>query len=194
MLKRPLALPLASLLLVGSPLLAACSGDDDGDKDKDAGNGSGETAEGVGAEPGEPGVPGPKKPSETSPACPFGEKALNAELGTKFELEKKSCVFSTQQGARISVTLDAAAGNKSYAKTRTSYEETADEFTTLEVPGQAYAAWTTDELNITVGYLDNAGEYRFEVRALRPADTDADSVEDLAERLVTLTVGKRAEG
>ena len=103
-------------------------------------------------------------------------------------------MFTTKKDARISVTLAPAVDNKSYEETRKSYEETADEFATLEVPGQAYAAWSEDELNITVGYLDNAGEYRFEVRALLPADAGAESVEDLAESLVALTVDKRDEG
>lgn len=193
MLKRPLALPLASLLLVGSPLLAACSGDDDSG-DGDGGNGSGEAVEGVGAKPGEEGVPGPDEPNELPASCPFGEKALNEELGTQFELEKNSCVFASKDGARISVSLAPAVDNKTYEETRASYEETADQFATLEVPGQAYAAWSEDELNITVGYLDNAGEYRFEVRALLPTDAGAENVEDLAESLVSLTVDKRDEG
>lgn len=190
---RPLTLPLATLLLLGSPLLAACSGDDD-KKDSEKDGDPTETASGVGAEPGEPGVPGPKKPSTVAPSCPFGEKALNAELGTKFELAKNSCVFTTKKGARISITLDAAAENKTYEKTRKTYEKTADEYAALEVPGQAYAAWTEDELNISIGYLDNAGEYRFQVSALPPDDAGSDSVEDLAGSLLTLVVAKRDEG
>ncbi len=195
---RPMTLSLASLLLFSSPLLAACSGDDDKDKDKDKGSEqgteSGETAEGVGAEPGEPGVPGPKKPSQVAPSCPFGEKALNGELGTKFELAKGSCTFTTKKGVRISITLNAAAENKTFNKTRKAIEGTADESAALEVPGQAYAAWSEDELNITIGYLDNAGEYRFQVSALVPGDVGSDGAEDLAERLVALAVAKRAEG
>lgn len=193
MRKRSLTLPLATLVLLGSPLLAACSGDDDKDKDSEKDGNSGETAEGIGAEPGEPGVPGPKEPSELEPSCPFGEKALNAELGTKFELEKNSCTFTTKQGARISLTLDAAAENKTFQKTRKAIESTSDEFAALEVPGQAYAGWTEDELNITVGYLDNAGEYRFQLSAVVPDDVGADGAEDLAERLVALVVAKRTE-
>ena len=191
---RPLTLPLATLLLLGSPLLAACSGDDDKSKDSEKDGDSGETVEGIGAQPGEPGVPGPKKPGEFDPSCPFGEKALNAELGTKFELAKNSCTFTTKKGARISLTLDPAAENKSYEKIRKTVEKDADEYAAIEVPGQAYAAWTEDELNITIGYLDNAGEYRFQVSALKPADAGADSVEDLAESLLALVVAKRDEG
>ena len=184
---RPLALPLATLLLLGSPLLAACSGDDD---KKDTEN----DAAGIGAEPGEPGVPGPEKPRNNAPSCPFDQKALNDELGTKFHLAKKSCVFTTKKGARISITLDAAADNETYEEARGAIKDTADEYTALEVPGQAYAAWTEDELNISIGYLDNAGEYRFQVSALVPGDVGSDSVEDFAERLLTLVVATRKEG
>lgn len=190
---RSLTLPLATLLLLGSPLLTACSGDDD-KKDAEKDGDSSETEAGIGAKPGEPGVPGPKKPSERAPSCPFGEKALNGELGTKFELAKDSCVFTTKKGARISVTLDAAVDNKTYEKIRKTTEKTADEYTALEVPGQAYAGWSEDELNITIGYLDNAGGYRFQVSALRPDDAGSDSVEDLAESLLDLVVKKRNEG
>ena len=192
---RPLTLSLATVLLLGSPLLAACSGDDKKDSEKDGGSSdSSDPTIGIGAKPGEPGVPGPKKPNKNEPSCPFGEKALNAELGTKFELARNSCTFTTKKGARISLTLDAAAENKSYEKIRKTVEKDADEYAAIEVPGQAYAAWTEDELNITIGYLDNAGEYRFQVSALTPADAGSDSVEDLAERLVALTVAKRSEG
>lgn len=192
---RPLTLSLATALLLGSPLLAACSGDDDkkdSEKDGDS-TSSGETEAGIGAKPGEPGVPGPKKPSVVAPPCPFGEKALNDELGTKFKLTEDSCTFTTKKGARISVTLDSAAKNKTYEKARKIYERTTDQYAALEVPGQAYAAWSEDELNISIGYLDNAGAYRFQVSALRPAEAGSESVEDLAEKMVTLTVDERAK-
>ena len=139
-------------------------------------------------------MPGPKKPSTVPPSCPFDAKAVNQELGTKFHLAKNSCVFTTKKGARISITLDAAADNTTHDETREAIKSAADGYADLQVPGQAYAAWTEDELNISIGYLDNAGEYRVQVSALRPDDVGSDSVEDFAERLVTLVVETRKKG
>ncbi|NYJ00208.1 hypothetical protein HNR19_000906 [Nocardioides thalensis] len=175
------ALSLAALL-VASPLLAACGGDDEGGGD--------DTVDG--GEIGDPtAIAGPDEPSDTDPNCPFGAKALVKATGLNF-LAKDNCTFVVKKGpARISVSQNAAADNETFEQTRKSYEDQYANYEELAVDGYGYAAWSDDELNIQVGYLDNGGEYRYAISAVAPADAGAEDVPGLAEQLIALTVESR---
>lgn len=190
MRNRSLALSVAALALL-SPLAAGCSGDDPkGDSD----NADSTSSAGVGAEPGEPGVPGPKDLSALPPDCPFTAKDLNELLGARFTLQRKVCVFEATKGAkRISITREASADNASFDATRDDQKKSSQNFADLDVPGQAFVAWTDDELNITVDYLDNAGEYRYQISAIVPDEVGMDGPEELAEKLIELTVSSRED-
>ena len=183
--RRLPALSLAALLL-SSPLLAACGGDDDGD-----GGGDSDSALDGGAIEDPTATAGPDEPSDSDPDCPFGEKALVKETGLNF-LVKDNCVFVVKKGpARISIAQKAAADNETFEKTRQSFEESWDHYEELSVDGYGYVVWSDDELNISIGYLDNAGEYRYQVSAVAPEDTGAEDVPALAEQLIDLTVDAR---
>ena len=180
------ALSLAALL-VASPLLAACGGDDEG--------GGGDNTVDTALDGGEIGDPtaiaGPDEPADTDPDCPFGAKALANATGLNF-LAKDNCVFVVKKGpARISIAQVAAAGNKTFEKTRKTFEDKYANYEELSVDGYGYAAWSDDELNISIGYLDNAGEYRYALSAVTPADAGVDDVPALAEALIDLTVDSR---
>lgn len=189
MRKRSLALSVTALALMFP--LAACSDDggDSGGGDDNASNAgsTGDIDSGTGK------VAGPKKPDTMPPNCPFSAQQLDKALGLNLrEAKKADCTFDQPKGQqRISVTRDAAADNKSYAKEAKTYQEW-DNFEELDdVDGQAYVAWSDNELNIAIGYLDNAGAYRYQVSAITPDDAGADDAVDLAEQLVDLTVGSR---
>jgi len=185
---RKLGLSLAALMFV-SPF-AACSGDDDPDGD---GNGSGNGSE-SGSDGGSGDVAGPEEPSTLIPECPFTAKQLGKELG--LALNEKNCVFTgTQKDSpvRISVTTAPSAGNEGFEQQLASVEESWDQVEELDVSGQGFAAWTEDELNTQVGYLDNVGEYRIAISALPPADAEAESVVELAEDIVDLVVKARPD-
>lgn len=180
------ALSLAALL-VASPLLAACGGDDEG-------GGGDDTVDSAldGGEIGDPtAIAGPDEPSDADPDCPFGAKALVKATGLNF-LAKDNCVFVVKKGpARISISQNAAADNKSFEKTRASYEDSYANYEEVSADGYAYAAWSDDELNIQIGYLDNGGEYRYALSAVTPEDAGAEDVPALAEQLIGLTVDAR---
>ena len=177
--------------MVASPLLAACGGDDG---DGGEGGGGDDTVESAldGGEIADPtAIAGPDEPSDTDPDCPFGAKALVKATGLNF-LAKDNCVFVVKKGpARISVSQKAAADNKSFEKTRKTYEDQYANYEELSVDGYGYAAWSDDELNVQVGYLDNGGEYRYAISAVAPADAGAEDVPEFAEQLIALTVDAR---
>ncbi|HWJ80725.1 MAG TPA: hypothetical protein VNS55_00705 [Nocardioides sp.] len=185
---RSLALSVTALALLFP--LTACSGDDGGDgggsDSKSSEQSTGEISSGTGE------VAGGKKPATTPPTCPFTDKQLDKALGLDLRETKTACIFEQPKGQqRISVTRDAAADNKSYAKEAKTFKEW-DNFETLDdVDGQAYVAWSDDELNIAIGYLDNAGAYRYQVSAITPDDAGAADAVDLAEQLIELTVSAR---
>jgi hypothetical protein len=171
--------------------LSACGGSDDkkdGDDTSGSSTGSsGEISSGTGK------VAGPKKPATTAPTCPFSEKQLDEALGLNLKaVKKQDCAFEPPKAqGRISVTRDPAADNKTFAKDVALFEKW-DNFQELDdVDGQAYVAWSDDELNIAIGYLDNAGAYRYQVSAITPKDAGAEDAPDLAEQLIDLTVGSR---
>lgn len=186
--KRSLALSVTALALMFP--LAACSSDDgggSGDSDsKSSEQSTGEISSGTGD------VAGPKKPDTMPPTCPFTDKQLDKALGLNLKETKTACIFEQPKGQqRISVTRDIAADNKSYDTEAKTFEKW-DNFQELDdVDGQAYVAWSDDELNIAIGYLDNAGAYRFQVSAITPDDAGADDAVDLAEQLIDLTVTAR---
>jgi hypothetical protein len=178
---RKLGLSLAALMFV-SPFVVACSGDDD----------AGESEAGSSGGSGAMGTAGPDEPSATAPDCPFTAEELSKALDLK--LTGKDCAFTAERpeaDPRISVTTDAAAENEGYARAAEDAEKSWPNFETLDVSGQGFVAWTEDDLNIMVGYLDNAGEYRYQVSALKPEDGNADDAIDLAEQLIELTVESR---
>lgn len=184
---RSLALSVTALALL-SPL-AACSGDDDPKSDSDKSGDSSSNGSGN----GDDNVAGPKEPSLKVPDCPFTAKKLSKELDLEFKVNKKNdCVFEAEKGQeRISVTLDRAADNETYDADLAIFEDSWDNVEELSVDGKGYVAWSDDELNIAVGYLDNAGAYRFQISAVTPDAVGADDAVDLAEELIELTVSAR---
>ncbi|GAA3804308.1 hypothetical protein [Nocardioides panacisoli] len=185
MRSRSLALSVTALALLLP--LSACGGDDKSDDGTSSGDSSGQIDSGTGD------VAGPKTPDTRSPDCPFSDQQLSEALDLALKATKgQECSFEQpKKSGRISVTLDAAADNKSYDAESKTYQK-MDNFQELDdVGGQAYVAWTDDELNIAVGYLDNAGAYRYQVSAITPDSAGVDDAVALAEQLIDLTVSSR---
>jgi len=186
MRSQKIGLSLAALMFV-SPF-AACSGDDD----PDSGDGGSSAENGTdGGDTDDGSIAGPEEPSNRRPDCPFTAKQLGKELGVA--LEGADCVFTPAKKSeplRISVTTDIAADNESYEQQLANTENWAN-VEELDVDGEGFVAWTDDNLNIVVGYLDNAGAYVYNVSAADLEQLGAEDAVGLAEQLIGLTVEAR---
>ena len=176
---RKLGLSLAALTFV-SPF-AACSGDDDPESGDNGSEGNSAGDDG--------GIAGPDEPSTRSPDCPFTAKELGKELNVG--LKEKNCVFTTKSGPlRISISTDPSEGDETYQQALETAEGWQN-FEELDVDGQGFVGWTDDALNITIGYLDNAGAYDYAVSAAQLEDLGVEDPVELADALVELTVEAR---
>jgi hypothetical protein len=176
-------MPVTALALL-MPLSACGGGDDKADPKDDS---TAQITSGTGE------VAGGKTPDTLPPGCPFSEKQLDKTFDVALKTVKgQRCAFESPKGqARISVTLTIAADNESYDTESGSFKDWDNYKELDDVDGQGYVAWTDNELNITIGYLDNAGAYRYQVSGIAPDDAGADDAVDLAEKLIDLTVASR---